>query len=438
MTRGRIRGWLWRLLAAAVLGHAATAEAEGAPGEAAAPSATQLAQDGYAAFEAGDMKAAARQFLGAIEAGGLAPEQARSVTLGLSDALMAMGRAREAAQALDLLRGDTGFDILSRRAFALDGAGDRPGAAVAYAAAAEAAASPEQRTMMLKGVVFAKLATGDKAATLAGLARLQDDPNLSLTDAVNFAYAALKFEDDARALAFFAQADRRKRLDGSAALDAGYSAKRMGDEAAAVRYFRQGLESAVLGRPLEGRNLIRREVADLSRRGGVNASLIYDGGDTLTARLPGAGPGVATGGRRSLPAAAGLERRSPCGALRQGFPDTGRAEARRGRRQDPARLDRREGQATGVPEPGLGGEPPREAGVDCPQRLDGARQLFRHQRNEYCGRVSCANVPCVRRCGATDRVETDVRVRGRARRPQFPVRRRTPDRRAVRGRSRLL
>jgi adsorption protein A len=288
--------WTWRTLAALTLSHAST-QAQAAAADAADASIPPsqgpvLAQHGYDALKAGDVRMAAQQFVAALEAGGMEAEQARMVTLSLSDALMSLGHPREALAALSMLKDDRGYDVLSRRAFGLDATGDRRAAAKAYELAAAAAPAPDQRALMTKGQVYAVVAAGDAGPGLTpALDALAGDPGLSAMDCLNLAYAALKLKDDRRALAFFDQADRRSHLDAAASMDAGYAAKRLGQDDVAVRYFRQGLSSAVVGQSPQARDFVRREVSDLSRRWGATASIFYDDTRNRAARLPAAGQG---------------------------------------------------------------------------------------------------------------------------------------------------
>jgi hypothetical protein len=254
-----------------------------------------LLAEGYAAAGKADLRTAAHRIAWALLRGGLASDQARTARLSLSDEMSQMGRPEVAAALLAPLAADPAFDVQSRRAFSLQGAGRTAEAAEAFALAAAAAPDRDNRVLMTRGRIFALDKLGQPAATLAAVREAAAREALQGRDAVDLAYVALKNKDDALALSLFAAADRSGELKDMAALDAGYTARRAGDEKTAARYFRKGLATAVrrANDPAQAQSLygIRREVEALSRRWGAYASMFYDNSRGEAAAAPGAGRG---------------------------------------------------------------------------------------------------------------------------------------------------
>ena len=264
-------------------------------------SSTSLADAGYAALDAGDLKAAAGRFTDALVRADLPPTAERSVVLALSDTLMKLKEPIHAAAVLSLVKGPAAadYEVSARLAFALDAAGKRTEAAAAYAAAAAVAPGAAERTLMQKGRVYELSALDRGADALATASALAQAGDLSATDAQNLAYVAVKFGDDRLALRFFDRADRLQPLIGDPALDAAYCARRLGEDDRAVHYFKESLQGPVKPGPeaAQHRYLVRREVAELSRRFGGSAGLFYDQADDFAGRLPHAGRGdVQVGG----------------------------------------------------------------------------------------------------------------------------------------------
>jgi len=266
----------------------------------AARTGAALADEGYASLRAGDLKDASQRFAAALETRSLTPEQTLAVRLALSDVLMRLGEPRLAA---DLLASPTlpnSYEVLSRRAFALDAAGDRSLAAEAYGAATPLTPTPADRRLMSLGRLYALSALGRGPDALAQARLVEAEPALTGADLAQAAAIAASFGDDRLAQRLYSRAHGQAQLTGAAALDAGFSARRAGDDAAALRYFRIGLADAV--RPDAGqaqaspeaerlRYGVRREVADLSRRWGAIGSVFYDNSEAGAGRIPGAARG---------------------------------------------------------------------------------------------------------------------------------------------------
>jgi tetratricopeptide (TPR) repeat protein len=280
----------------------AAAAAQEAPprlGEPAAGRATEtgqrLADEGYASLRAGDLRTASSRFAAALESRSLTSEQATAVRLALSDVLM---RLAEPGLATDLLGSSAlphSYEVLSRRAFALDAVGDRAQAAATYAAAQALAPAPADARLMSLGRLYALSALARGPEALAQLRALEADAGLTAPDLQQAAAIAVKYGDDDLAQRLYGRAHRLAPLSGAVALDAGFSARRSGDDAAALQYFRIGLSDAVRSHdPLATETLrygVRREVADLSRRWGAVASVFFDDTGSTAGRIPGAARG---------------------------------------------------------------------------------------------------------------------------------------------------
>lgn len=95
---------------------------------------------------------------------------------------------------------------------------------------------------------------------------------------VELAYLAARVGDDDRALAAFGRADASGKLAGAAYQDAAYTAMRLKDDTQAETYFRRTVDEVnALRLRMEPQLLFntRRAIADVSRQGGLIASLSY-------------------------------------------------------------------------------------------------------------------------------------------------------------------
>lgn len=109
------------------------------------------------------------------------------------------------------------------------------------------------------------------------------------------AYDAVRRGDDAQALAAFNRADASGQLPNTAWQDAAFSAVRAGEDAVAIGFFKRTIDDVDALKLKMSPQLLfntRRAVAEISREGGVIASLGYRGA------VPGLGlaPGAASGG----------------------------------------------------------------------------------------------------------------------------------------------
>lgn len=258
------------------------------------PSAQQLAADGYSAASAGDKAGAAQKLKAALEAGGLPADQARTIRLTLSDLMAQLGQPAESVAALAPLASEQSYDVQARRGFALEAAGQKAEAAEAFLTAETHAPNADARLLMAKGRIYALVGLQRRADALAAITSLDQAGALPSKDAVELAYIAITYGDDGLAERLFARADALHQLSGAAALDAGYTARRAHHEARALAYFKAGLASLPAPTtPAEAqtRFQLEREVAELSRRWGVYAAMLYDNTNSVTASLPRSGSG---------------------------------------------------------------------------------------------------------------------------------------------------
>jgi Tfp pilus assembly protein PilF len=125
---------------------------------------------------------------------------------------------------------------------------------------------------------------GRRSEARALFARYQADGQLRGASDLDLAYLASRVGDDESARTLFASADAAGKLPDSALQDSAYSALRAGRDTEAVNYFKRTIDAAdSLKLKLEPQMLFdtRRAVADITREGGITASLIYRGGGTV-------------------------------------------------------------------------------------------------------------------------------------------------------------
>jgi Bacteriophage N adsorption protein A C-term len=136
---------------------------------------------------------------------------------------------------------------------------------------------------------------GRRNEARARLVQLQADGKLQHVSDLDMAYLAARVGDDHAAGQSFAKADAAGKLPEAALQDSAYAALRLGRDSDAVAYFRRTIDAAEsLKLRLEPQLLFdtRRAVADITREGGVIASLIYRGAGSGVISGFGAAPGV--------------------------------------------------------------------------------------------------------------------------------------------------
>lgn len=246
------------------------------PGQAGRDPAFELASQAYRALEARDYPLAADK---AAQAVAVSPNN-RDYQLLLLDAQLGAGRLADAEQAataaLALESGDAA--LLAQRGSIRKRLGDEAGAADDFnAALATGRLAPAAEVGALADL-------GRRSEARSRFAQYQADGQLREASDLDLAYLAARVGDDEAARTLFASADAAGKLPDSALQDSAYTALRAGKDGEAVNYFKRTIDAAdSLKLKLEPQMLFdtRRAVADISREGGVIASLTYRGGGTV-------------------------------------------------------------------------------------------------------------------------------------------------------------
>jgi len=284
----------YRLLLVSALqraGQADAAEAEAAKLEADFGQDAQVAaQRGYLAVQTGRKADALGHFLRAVALPGLDAHQSRTARLTAADLALESQQPAKAVDALRPLAGDPSYEVQSRLAFALWGAGEKAPAADAFKAAAAAAPNAEDRGVMTRARINALIGLGRQGEARAEFREADAAKTLvgPKTGAAEGATLAAALHEDARAQALFAEADARGDAPPRMWLDAGYSADRLGDKPAAVRHFSRALDEARAGRlelSPEDAFRLRRANAEMSRQWGAYLSAFYGANDAVNSSL---------------------------------------------------------------------------------------------------------------------------------------------------------
>lgn len=246
------------------------------PGQPGRDPAFELASQAYRALEARDYALAAEK---AAQAVAVSPNN-RDYQLLLLDAQLGAGRLADAQQAataaLALDPGDA--ELLAQRGSIRKRRGDEAGAAEDF----NAALATGRLTPAAEVGALADL--GRRSEAHSRFAQYQADGQLRAASELDLAYLAARVGDDQAARTLFASADAVGKLPDSALQDSAYTALRAGRDGEAVNYFKRSIDAAdSLKLKLEPQMLFetRRAVADISREGGVIASLTYRGGGTV-------------------------------------------------------------------------------------------------------------------------------------------------------------
>ena len=189
-----------------------------------------------------ERRAEARTLLdSAIRSRGFDAQEERSARITLADAAQADNDPAAALAALEPLRSEVSYDILSRRGFALEALRRREEAVDAFEGAFHLAVSPEQRSAMARSQIsnLVELRRTDEARALFD--RYREAGVLDRSPATDIAYLASSVGDQRLARQYFQRAAADGTLRGRMLLDAAYNAKNVGEEDAAVRYFEAAL-----------------------------------------------------------------------------------------------------------------------------------------------------------------------------------------------------
>ncbi|GAC1600018.1 MAG: hypothetical protein NVS3B2_01850 [Ramlibacter sp.] len=257
------------------------------PGQPARDPAFDLAAAAYRAMEARDYPLAADK---AAQAVAMSPAN-RDYQLLLLDAQVNSGRLADAEQAataaLALDPGDG--RVLAQRGSIRKRLGNDAGAAEDLSAAL----ATGQLTSVAEIGALADL--GRRSEARSRFSQLQAAGQLRDASDLDLAYLAARIGDDASARESFAKADAAGKLPETSLQDSAYVSLRQNRDAEAVAYFKRAIDAAdSLKLRMEPQMLFdtRRAVADISREGGVTASLSYRGGGRGVVAGFGATPGV--------------------------------------------------------------------------------------------------------------------------------------------------
>jgi Flp pilus assembly protein TadD len=424
------------------------------PGQAGRDPAFDVAAAGYRALEARDYAQAADK---AGQAVAISPAN-RDYQLLLLEAQLGAGRLADAEQAataaLALEPGDAA--LLAQRGSIRKRLGDDVGAAQDF----NAALATGQLAPAAEVGVLADL--GRKREARSRFAQLQADGQLRDTSGLDLAYLAARVGDDASANALFASADAAGKLPDSALQDSAYSALRAGKDSEAVSYFKRTIDAAdTLKLKLEPQMVFdtRRAVADITREGGVIASLTYRVAPKPETTLPARGgrhharrwrdrvadlpgrrqrglrlrrdprPGRQqdrAGWRRSLLAAVRLPQRPLCGSVRARLRDAVQPGRRSDRGRQPADRVGHPLEAVELTEHGAVAQPGVLA--RCAGRLAGPGRLFAGPRHRPAGRRrQLVDHPRRRRSGALLPAAANLWAGQRDGRQELPAGRRGQD-----------
>jgi adsorption protein A len=246
------------------------------PGQAGRDPAFEIASQAYLALAARDYAQAADK---AAQAVTISPGN-RDYQLLLLDAQLGAGRLADAGQtataALALEPDDA--VLLAQRGSIRKRLGDEAGAEQDLNAALATGRLPP-------GADVGALADlGRRSEARRRFAQYQAEGQLRTASDLDLAYLAARVGDDEAARVLFANAAAAGKLPDSALQDSAYVSLRAGRDAEAVDYFKRTIDAAdSLKLKLEPQMLFdtRRAVAEITREGGVIASLIYRGGGTV-------------------------------------------------------------------------------------------------------------------------------------------------------------
>lgn len=210
----------------------------------------------------------------------------RQYRLLLADAELQAHEPELALAVLDRLGGQNSYDVAARRGYALQALNRREEALEAFQIAANTARNRTERADMLAAQIGVLVELGRKAEALSIFRQALDQGEFSSKSAVDIAVLASQAGDDQLARVYFGQAHHAGRLSAPALQSAAYASKRTYHNDEAIGYFRESIDAYTNGATPadpQGVYALRREVAELSRTWGFNAS--------ITDSRVGSGPG---------------------------------------------------------------------------------------------------------------------------------------------------
>jgi cellulose synthase operon protein C len=243
---------------------------------------------GYAAASVAYKAMAQHDYVAAVAAAkkAFSLNPSRQNRLLLADAELDAHEPALALEVLAPLDGRNSYDVAARRGYALQALNRREEALEAFQIATSAARNRTERANMLAAQIGVLVELGRKAEALSIFRQALDQGEFASKSAVDIALLASQVGDDQLARVYFGQAHHAGRLSAPALQAAAYAAKRMYHNDEAIEYFREAIDANTNGTtPADPQGVfaLRREVAELSRTWGFNAS--------LTDSRVGSGPG---------------------------------------------------------------------------------------------------------------------------------------------------
>jgi tetratricopeptide (TPR) repeat protein len=243
---------------------------------------------GYAAASAAYRAMAQHDYVAAIAAAkkAFSLNPSRQNRLLLADAELDAHEPALALEVLAPLDGRNSYDVAARRGYALQALNRRQEALEAFQIAASMAGNRTERADMLAAQIGVLVELGRKAEALSIFRQALDQGEFASKSAVDIAFLASQVGDDQLARVYFGQAHHASRLSAPALQAAAYASKRTYHNDEAIEYFREAIDANTNGAtPADPQGVfaLRREVAELSRTWGFNAS--------ITDSRVGSGPG---------------------------------------------------------------------------------------------------------------------------------------------------
>jgi tetratricopeptide (TPR) repeat protein len=238
-------------------------------------SAELLSARGFARVHQKKMGVAIQDFDRSLSLG-LPSEQEATVRIAIADAALETNQPQRVLRILSSMR--PSYNVVIRRAYALQKLGKKEQALYAFTTAANLTSVSTDRDLAIHAAIglFVELNKKDEARQLfVGALRRG---YLQTIRKVDLAYVASSIGDDRAALEYFDEAKAVEQPSPKAALDAAYTAKRQFENGKATAYFTDAINAQSRGLlSLDPQRLfdVRRENADLGRQWGINTSLFY-------------------------------------------------------------------------------------------------------------------------------------------------------------------
>lgn len=241
-----------------------------------------LEQKGLLESALGDQQEAYKDLKAALQ---LLPPHSddRILRLSLADAALATSHPQDAITALAPLTGSHDYAVLIRRGQAWQNLQDYRYAEETFVAAQKAAGTDQERDTAIVAQISVLVSNKKRDEARRLFSTSYQQGFLRTRSRVDLAYLATLVGDEHAAYAEFINAYKKDDLHGAQLVDAAYIALHTYHNGAAVDLFKQAIESSSRGTykisPQDLYNL-RREVANVSRVWGVDATLSYGSSPT--------------------------------------------------------------------------------------------------------------------------------------------------------------